>query len=332
MAPNLKCDKPQQQTSLSNQSAIHLPVLVDEAIQFLDPQPGAIIIDCTFGVGQHARKIAELIGSQGTLIAIDRDPSAIARAQQLAKELHCHVRIIHSSFQEALEQLIEEGCLVDGIFFDLGISSPQIDTDERGFAYSRKAPLDMRMNPDDELTAATIVNTWSASDLADLFRRYGEERYARNIARFIIRAREVQRLTTTTELVELIKKALPPAVRFQGGHPAKRVFQALRIAVNSELEQIEQSLPLALSLLKPEARLVVIAFHSLEDRIVKHFFAECSRECICPPGLPVCGCGHHAELQTLTTKVIRPTEQEQTSNSRSASARLRAAKKIGPVL
>ena len=314
---------------LLDMTATHVPVLAGELIELLDPQPGETAVDCTFGGGGHARLVADRLGPEGLLIAVDRDPAAEERFAALADETSCRMRFIRASFAEGLALLHEEGVLADHVYMDLGMSSMQVDTWARGFSYAYDAPLDMRMDPAQELTAAEIVNTWDERQLARLFREYGEERFARPIARAIVRDRARHPLETTNELVEVIAGAVPAPARFAGGHPAKRVFQALRIAVNEELESLERALPAALSMLRPGGRLAVISFHSLEDRMVKRFFAAQARGCTCPPDLPVCVCGNEPTMRLLTRKAVRPSPQETAENPRSASAKLRAAIKVG---
>src|SRR5262249_8934805 len=266
-------------------------VLAGELIELLDPQPGEVAVDCTFGGGGHARLVADRLGPEGLLIAVDRDPAAEERFAALADETPCRMRFIRSDFAEALEQLHEEGVAADLLYMDLGMSSMQVDTWARGFSYAYDAPLDMRMDPEQELTAAELVRDWDERQLARLFREYGEERYARQIARAIVRERARRPLETTNELVEVIAGAVPAPARFAGGHPAKRVFQAIRIAVNDELAQLDDALPLAWELLASNGRFAGISFHSGEDRRVKRFLAARARGCICPPDLPVCACG-----------------------------------------
>jgi 16S rRNA (cytosine1402-N4)-methyltransferase len=306
----------------------HVPVLADEVLDLLTPSAGQIAIDATFGAGGHARRIAQRLGSTGTLIAIDRDPTAQERFEQLAAQVDCHTRFIRADFATALEQLVDEGVRADAVLLDLGISSMQVDTWERGFSYSYDAPLDMRMDPDQELDARVIVNTWDDRRLARVLREFGEERYARQIARAIVRVRERAPLQTTHELVEVIKDAVPAPARFAGGHPAKRSFQAIRIAVNGELEQLERALPAAWGVLAENGRFAGISFHSLEDRRVKHFLADRARGCICPPDLPVCACGRTAEAALLSRRSIQPSAEEVADNPRAASARLRGARKL----
>jgi 16S rRNA (cytosine1402-N4)-methyltransferase len=306
----------------------HVPVLAGELIEFLDPAPGAVAVDCTVGGAGHARLVAERIGAGGTLIGIDRDPVAEERFAELAADVSCETRFIRADFVTGLQQLDDEGVGADLVYMDLGMSSMQVDTWERGFSYSYDAPLDMRMDPSQEMTAATVVNTWDERRLTHLLRNYGEERFASQIARAIGRARARAELETTQDLVDVIKAAVPIPAQFAGGHPAKRTFQALRIAVNDELTQIDEALPLAWELLVPGGRLGAISFHSLEDRRVKRFLAEKARGCICPPDLPICVCGHDPEAEVLTRRAIAPTAGEIASNPRSKSAHLRVARKL----
>jgi 16S rRNA (cytosine1402-N4)-methyltransferase len=306
----------------------HIPVLAGELIELLDPQPGEVAVDCTFGGGGHARLIAERIGRAGTLIGIDRDPAVEERFAELAAEVCCQTRFIRADFATGLDQLREEEQQADLIYLDLGMSSMQVDTWERGFSYAYDAPLDMRMDPDQDLTAAELVNTWDERRLARLLREYGEERYASQIARVIARARRREELTSTQQLVEAIKTAVPVPAQFAGGHPARRTFQALRIAVNDELTQLDRALPCAWGLLRPGGRLAAISFHSLEDRRVKRFLATRARGCICPPELPVCVCGRQPEAELLTRRAVAPTPGEVAANPRSKAAHLRAARKL----
>jgi 16S rRNA (cytosine1402-N4)-methyltransferase len=307
----------------------HTPVLAVELLDLLDVQPSQTIIDCTFGDGGHARLVAERLGTSGTLIAIDRDPLAEQRFEQLAAEITCSVRFIRAGYAEALDLLAEEGIRADAAYFDLGMSSMQVDTRERGFSYSYEAPLDMRMDPEQELSARELVAEWDERRLARALRDFGEERHAAAIARAIVRRRAQAPIETTLELVETISAAIPAPARFGGGHPAKRSFQALRIAVNDELEQLDRALPLAWSLLREGGVLAGISFHSLEDRRVKRFLGARAQGCICPPDLPVCACGREPEGALLSRRSIVPSPEEVASNPRSTSARLRAARKLG---
>jgi len=306
----------------------HVPVLAGEAIELLDPRPGQTVVDCTFGAGGHARLLAERIGSRGTLIAIDRDPVAAERFAELARELQCTTRFIRVSFVDGLAQLHEEGVRADLVLMDLGMSSMQIDTWERGFSYSYDAPLDMRMDPSLETSAHQLVNEAEPRRLEAIFRDLGEERYARQIARAIVRARGRGEISSTIELVDVITSAIPAPARFAAGHPAKRAFQALRITVNDELGQLEAALPLAWNLLRIDGRLGAISFHSLEDRRVKRFLVARAQGCICPPDLPVCGCGREPEAELLSRRSIAPTPGEVAANPRARSARLRVASKL----
>jgi 16S rRNA (cytosine1402-N4)-methyltransferase len=305
-----------------------VPVLADELLELLDPQPGQTAIDCTFGDGGHARLVAERLGAAGTLIAIDRDPLAEERFAQLAQDVQCTVRFIRAGYAEALELLASEGVRADAAYFDLGMSSMQVDARERGFSYSYEAPLDMRMDPTQELSAREIVSTWDERRLARALRDFGEERHAGAIARAIVRRRAQAPIETTLELVEAINSALPAPARFAGGHPAKRSFQALRIAVNDELDQLDRALPLAWGLLRDGGVIAGISFHSLEDRRVKRFLAARAQGCVCPPDLPVCACGREPEAALLTRRSIVPSADEVERNPRASSARLRAARKL----
>jgi 16S rRNA (cytosine1402-N4)-methyltransferase len=303
-------------------------VLASELLELLDPQPGQVAVDCTFGDGGHARLLAERLGSTGTLVAIDRDPLAEQRFAELASEAACAVRFIRSGYAEALELLAAEGVRADMVYFDLGMSSMQVDTRERGFSYSYDAPLDMRMDPAQELSAREIVAEWDERRLAQALRDFGEERHAGAIARAIARRRAQAPIETTLELVETISSALPAPARFAGGHPAKRSFQALRIAVNDELGQLDRALPLAWGLLREGGVLAGISFHSLEDRRVKRFLVDRARGCVCPPDLPVCACGREPEAALLNRRSLVASAEEVAQNPRAASARLRAARKL----
>jgi 16S rRNA (cytosine1402-N4)-methyltransferase len=309
-------------------TTVHVPVLAGELVALLDPQPGQVAVDCTFGAGGHARLVAERLGSTGTLIAIDRDPAAAERFEELARDVLCETRFIHADFATGLTQLESEGTRANLVYMDLGMSSMQIDTWTRGFSYSYDAPLDMRMDQAQELTAATVVNTWDERQLVRLLREYGEERYAKQIVRAILRARAKAELTSTQELVEVIKAAIPVPAQFAGGHPAKRTFQALRIAVNDELAQVDAALPTAWEVLATDGRLAIIAFHSLEDRRAKRFLVERARGCVCPPELPICICGHEPEAELLTRRAVAPTAGEIAANPRARSAHLRVARKL----
>jgi 16S rRNA (cytosine1402-N4)-methyltransferase len=303
----------------------HEPVLATELVEILDPRPGEVFVDCTFGGGGHARLLSERLGAGGELIAVDRDPSSERRWREFAAAAPSRTRFLRANFVEALEGLRGEGLRPDGIVFDLGMSSLQLDAWERGFSYAYDAPLDMRMDPEQSLTAAEVVNDWPQERIKRVLREFGEERRAGSIAREIVRRRP---LRTTSELVAAIKAGVPPADRFGRGHPAKRAFQAIRIAVNDELEELDRGLPLAWELLHVGGRLGAISFHSLEDRRVKRFLADRARGCICPPEVPVCVCGRKPEADLLTRRAIAPGPEEVERNPRASAAHLRAARKV----
>jgi 16S rRNA (cytosine1402-N4)-methyltransferase len=313
---------------LQTMPTAHVPVLAGELIELLDPQKGQLVVDCTFGGGGHARLMADRIGRDGTLIAIDRDPAAQERFEAFAEEVDCSTRFIGASFADGLAQLAEEGIRADSVYLDLGMSSMQVDTRERGFSYAYDAPLDMRMDTTEDFSAADLVATWDERRLAGILREYGEERYARQIARAIVRTRDAKPITTTTALVDVITNAIPTPARFAGGHPAKRSFQAIRIAVNDELREVDDALPLAWDCLSIGGRLAAISFHSLEDRRVKRFLADRAQGCVCPPDFPVCVCGQTPQAELLTRRSVVPTPGEIAANPRSRSARLRVARKL----
>ena len=317
-------------TILLDMPSTHVPVLAGELIEALDPQPGQTAVDCTLGGGGHARLVADRIGPTGLLIGIDRDPLAEEAFAELAAEVSCRTRFIRADFADGLRQLAEEGVRADLVYLDLGMSSMQVDTRERGFSYAYDAPLDMRMDPSQELSARDVVNTWERRRIAQALRQYGEERFADRIAGEIVRRRAHAPLDTTFELVDAISAAIPAPARFGGGHPAKRTFQGIRIAVNDELGQLDDALPLAWGILNPDGRLAAISFHSLEDRRVKRFLTDRTRGCICPPELPVCGCGRTPEAELVFRRSVAPTPGEVAGNPRAKSARLRAARKIDP--
>jgi 16S rRNA (cytosine1402-N4)-methyltransferase len=310
---------------LQRRAIDHLPVLAEEVRRLLAVQPGETVVDCTFGAGGHARLLAEDLHGQGRYIAIDRDPSVRPYFESFKRRFgSLQTRLLRGEFSLVLEQLATNAVDADAILLDLGVSSMQLDFPERGFSYATDAPLDMRMDRSAEVTAADIVNEAGERELAGIFKRFGEERYARQIARAIVRRRP---LTTSFELVDVVKSAIPAPARFGDGHPAKRVFQALRIAVNDELDALERALPAALATLRPGGRLAVISFHSLEDRIVKNFMRDGEHGCTCPPDFPVCVCGKEPLLRAVSRRPIRPSEEELAQNPRSASAKLRVAVK-----
>jgi 16S rRNA (cytosine1402-N4)-methyltransferase len=303
----------------------HVPVLAPELVALIDPQPGELVVDCTFGGGGHARAVAERLGPTGTLVAIDRDPAAAERFEEFAAEAPFQTRFLAGDFANALAELAAEGTEADAVYMDLGISSLQLDAWERGFSYSYDAPLDMRMDPEQELSAREVVNEWPQERLASILREFGEERHARAIAAEIVSRRPLE---TTGELADVIREAVPPAYRFGRGHPAKRSFQAIRIAVNGELESLDRALPAAWELLRVGGRLAAISFHSLEDRRVKRFLADRAKGCICPPEFPVCQCGREPEAELVVRRAVSPSETEAEQNPRSRSAHLRCARKI----
>jgi 16S rRNA (cytosine1402-N4)-methyltransferase len=310
---------------LQPNSTDHIPVLADEVRELLAVQPGETVVDATFGAGGHAALLAADLRGSGKFIAIDRDPSVQPYFDRFKRAAGVPARLHRGEAAEVLGQLAENDVRADAILLDLGVSSMQLDRPERGFSYAVDAPLDMRMNPRDQVSARELVNESSERDLAQIFKRYGEERYARQIARAIGRQRRRRPIERTGELVEIIRAAIPAPARFGDGHPAKRVFQALRIAVNDELGELERALPAAFEMLRPGGRLAVISFHSLEDRLVKHFMREHERGCVCPPDFPVCVCGREPELRAINRRPIRPSSRETAANPRAASARLRVA-------
>ncbi|MFD2116230.1 16S rRNA (cytosine(1402)-N(4))-methyltransferase RsmH [Paenibacillus yanchengensis] len=313
----------------------HTTVLLHEAVEGLAIKPDGIYVDCTLGGAGHSELILSQLGDEGRLIAFDQDELALNNARQkLAPYLH-KVTLVHRNFRYLEEELLK--CQVpvhngvpqvDGILFDLGVSSPQLDEADRGFSYHQDAPLDMRMDQSSDLTAKEIVNEWSEQELTRILDRYGEEKFARQIARNIVKKRQVEPITNTAELAEIIKEAIPAATRRSGPHPARRSFQALRIAVNDELGAEETALEQAVRCLAPEGRLAVITFHSLEDRICKQLFVSYIEKCSCPPDFPLCVCERKGELKLVKRKPILPSEQEIASNSRSRSAKLRIAQKL----
>ena len=301
----------------------HKPVLLDECVKALHIRPGGTYVDGTLGRAGHSREIAQRL-TTGRLICIDRDMAAIEAARERLAPWMDRVRLVHSNFSELGSVLAdEEG--VDGMLFDLGVSSPQLDDPERGFSYMHDAPLDMRMDRTSPLTAREVVNSWSLEELRRVLFDFGEERYAPAIARAIVRRREQRPIETTLELVDAVKSAMPPAALREKQHPAKRSFQAVRIAVNGELDALPPMLRAAADKLRPGGRLAVITFHSLEDRIVKRTLRELAQGCTCPPNFPVCVCGKRPLLRL--DKPVTPTAAEVAENPRARSARLRAAEK-----
>jgi 16S rRNA (cytosine1402-N4)-methyltransferase len=307
----------------------HVPVLADEIVATLDPRPGETVVDATFGAGGHSALLAARLRGDGKLIAIDRDPTVSPYFERVRRASAVKARLLHGEFSATLRQLADNDVRADAILLDLGVSSMQLDRPERGFSYAVDAPLDMRMDPSATYSARELVNESDEKELADIFKRYGEERYARPIARAIVKRRVSQPFERTGDLVETIKAAIPAPARFGEGHPAKRVFQALRIEVNDELGALERALPAALEMLRPGGRLGVISFHSLEDRIVKRFLRSQEHGCTCPPDFPVCVCGSEPTLRATPRRAIRPSAAEVARNPRAQSARLRVATKVG---
>jgi 16S rRNA (cytosine1402-N4)-methyltransferase len=306
----------------------HVPVLAEEVVSLLDPRPGETIVDGTFGAGGHSSLLASRLRGDGKLIAIDRDPTVAPFFERFRRETGVKARLHHGEFSTVLQHLADNGVKADAILLDLGVSSMQLDRPDRGFSYAIDAPLDMRMDPGATYSAQDLVNEGSERDLADIFKRYGEERYARQIARAIVRRRAQQPFERTADLVEVIKGAIPAPARFGEGHPAKRVFQALRIEVNDELGAVERALPAALEMLRPGGRLAVISFHSLEDRIVKQFLRNQEHGCTCPPDFPVCVCGSEPTMRATPRRAVRPSADEIARNPRAQSARLRVGTKL----
>ncbi|WP_219836348.1 16S rRNA (cytosine(1402)-N(4))-methyltransferase RsmH [Paenibacillus sp. R14(2021)] len=308
----------------------HITVLKEEAVDGLAIKPDGIYVDCTLGGAGHSELIASHLGPGGRLIALDQDDWALDNAKVRLAAYMERVTLVKSNFRylaQVLRDLNIDG--VDGVLFDLGVSSPQLDEGERGFSYNHDAPLDMRMDQDGMLTANDIVNTWDDREISRIITNYGEEKFARSIARKIIAAREKAPIETTGELVEIIKSAIPAAARRTGPHPAKRTFQALRIAVNDELGAEEAGLEQTIDVLKPGGRASVITFHSLEDRICKQLFAKFVEKCTCPPDFPMCVCGGgNGKLKLVTRKPIVPSETELEQNPRARSAKLRVAEKL----
>lgn len=306
----------------------HVSVLPEETLAALRIRPDGIYVDCTLGGAGHAARIAAHLSSKGRLIGIDQDDLAIAAAQERLADAACQVTLVHDNFRNLRAILEREGISsVDGILFDLGISSPQIDTAERGFSYMQDAPLDMRMDRRAAHSARTVVNEYTAEALTEIFYTYGEERWAKRIAEFIIEERAQHPIETTGELVAVIDRAVPKAVRAQGGHPAKRIFQAIRIEVNEELTILADAMKDAVDMLGTDGRLAVITFHSLEDRIVKKTLKQLAQGCICPPKTPVCICGHIPKVR-LIGKARAASAAECAANPRAKSAKLRAAEKL----
>ena len=307
----------------------HISVLPQEVIAGLNIKPDGIYVDCTLGGAGHASRIAEKLNENGHLIGIDQDDDAIAAATSRLKPYKCKIDIVHSNFKN-LEQVLKDLQIefVDGFLFDLGVSSYQLDEAERGFSYMHDAPLDMRMDKTKEFSAYNVVNEYDEDRLNYIFKTYGEERWSKRIAQFIVQYRREKPIETTGQLVDIIRRAIPAAVRKKAtGHPAKRIFQAVRIEVNNELGILEDTFRAAVNHLNSGGRIAVITFHSLEDRITKNVFKEMARGCICPPQLPVCVCHHKVQVK-LCGRAVKPSDEEMKKNSRSKSAKLRIAEKL----
>ncbi|GLB25691.1 ribosomal RNA small subunit methyltransferase H [Lacrimispora xylanolytica] len=308
----------------------HKSVLLNETIDSLNIKPDGIYVDGTLGGGGHALEVCKRLSEHGRLIGIDQDAAAISAATERLKDHKDKVTVVRSNYVNIKEVLKELGIeKVDGIYLDLGVSSHQLDVPERGFTYREEdAPLDMRMDQRNDQTAADIINEYSEFDLYRIIRDYGEDKFAKNIAKHIVRERQVKPIKTTGELSEIIKNAIPAKIRAVGGHPSKRTFQAIRIELNKELEVLSQSLDTMIDLLNPGGRLSIITFHSLEDRIVKARFKTNENPCICPPDFPVCVCGKKSKGKVITRKPVIPTEEEIEENKRSKSSKLRVFERI----
>ena len=308
----------------------HVPVLLDEVLEGLNIREGGIYVDGTLGGAGHGKEIAVRLGAGGVFVGIDRDRDALDASRSRLEGLNCRVELVQSNYSQIKLVMSELGLPgLDGALLDLGVSSFQLDNPERGFSYMHDAPLDMRMNADDSLTAEDVVNGYSKEELARIIKDYGEERWAGRIAEFIVRARAEKRITGTFELVDIIKAAVPASARRDGPHPAKRTFQALRIEVNDELGQLRTAVDDFIDCLAPGGRLAIISFHSLEDRIVKECFQKRLDPCICPPDLPVCVCGRKPDIKRITRKPVTASAAELEANPRARSAKLRVIEKLG---
>ena len=306
----------------------HVPVLYDEVMELLEIKPDGIYVDGTVGGGGHSSGICARLSEAGMLIAVDRDAAALEAAQKRLAEYSCRKVFLHANYSETEWIAEAAGGKADGILLDLGVSSFQLDNADRGFSYMQDAPMDMRMNEDDSLTAYDVVNTYSEKELARIIREYGEEKWASRIAQFIVRARNEEPVRTTGELTEIIKAAIPARARRTGPHPAKRTFQAIRIEVNDELGHLRTAAERLPDLLAGGGRIAIITFHSLEDRIVKTEFDRRLNPCTCPKELPVCVCGRKADVRKVTRKPVTPSEAETEANPRARSAKLRVLEKL----
>lgn len=307
----------------------HVPVLLGQTLEALEIKPDGIYVDCTLGGAGHAAEIARRLGPGGLLIGLDQDESALKAASERLGPFGDRVRTVKINFEHIAPVIDRLGVgPVDGVLMDIGVSSHQLDEAERGFSFHQEAPLDMRMDRDNPVSAATVVGEWSEGEIARILWEYGEERWSKRIAGFIVKVRQQAPLRTTGDLVEVIKAAIPAAARREGGHPARRTFQAIRIAVNDELGVLQRGLEGALSVLRPGGRLAVITFHSLEDRIVKQTFARWASPCTCPPSLPVCACGKKPVAGLVLRKPVTAAPDELDQNPRSRSAKLRAVARL----
>lgn len=306
----------------------HVSVLLDECIENLNIKPEGVYVDCTMGGAGHSKEIVKKLSNKGLFIGFDQDKNAIKTAKERLSEYSDRVKFVHSNFENIKDELEKIGVYkIDGVLADLGVSSHQLDEADRGFSYMQDAPLDMRMDVRCEFSAYDVVNGYTEEELAKIIKDYGEENWAKRIAKFIVEERKENKIETTKELVDIIKKAIPKKARIDGPHPAKRTFQAIRIEVNNELGVITKMIEDASSIMNKGGRICIITFHSLEDRIVKNAFKELSLDCICPPHLPMCQCDKKSEVKIITRKPIIPTDEEIEVNPRSRSAKLRVAEK-----
>ncbi|WP_419742039.1 16S rRNA (cytosine(1402)-N(4))-methyltransferase RsmH [Paraclostridium dentum] len=307
----------------------HVSVLLDECIDNLNIKPDGVYVDCTMGGAGHSKEIVKRLSKDGLFIGFDQDINAINTAKERLSEYSDRVKFVHSNFQNLKNELEKIGVYkVDGVLADLGVSSHQLDEADRGFSYMQDAPLDMRMDIRCSFSAYDVVNTYSEAELSKIIKDYGEDNWAKRIAKFIVEGRKEKSIETTGELVEIIKKAIPKKARIDGPHPAKRTFQAIRIEVNNELGVITEMIDDAASIMNEGGRICIITFHSLEDRIVKNAFRDLATDCICPPHIPICQCDKEALVKVITRKPILPTDKEIEENPRSRSAKLRVAERI----
>lgn len=307
----------------------HVSVLLDECIDNLNIKPDGVYVDCTMGGAGHSKEIVKRLSKDGLFIGFDQDINAINTAKERLSEYSDRVKFVHSNFQNLKNELEKIGVYkVDGVLADLGVSSHQLDEADRGFSYMQDAPLDMRMDIRCSFSAYDVVNTYSEAELSKIIKDYGEDNWAKRIAKFIVEGRKEKNIETTGELVEIIKKAIPKKARIDGPHPAKRTFQAIRIEVNNELGVITEMIDDASSIMNEGGRICIITFHSLEDRIVKNAFRDLATDCICPPHIPICQCDKEALVKVITRKPILPTDKEIEENPRSRSAKLRVAERI----